>query len=180
MLDNFETVLEDGLVKLCRSAGLLDSGMLQSSPDIDSKWKDEYLEAYVADAVENFNSYPESTVAWPAFLGMAVAHNWDTDWERHSRDRYCDYYGLRGFDDMDEHILSDILGLDAAAAARLSDSVSGCAVAALSLVRHEGIEAQTADGFFVLVRIYCVMFRLGSAMELKRLGYRMVNGHQSA
>ena len=41
-------------------------------------------------------------------------------------------------------------------------------------MRHEGVEADTERGFYVLVRIYSVMFRLGASIELKRLGYRNV------
>ena len=35
----------------------------------------------------------------------------------------------------------------------------------------EGIEAQTELGFYVLVRTYSVLFRIGAAIELQRLGY---------
>lgn len=174
MLDNFEKVLRDGLVKVCRNSGLLSEGMLQCSPDMTDIWNGSYLKDYVADAVENFNEYPESTLAWPAFLGMAVAHNWDSDWKTHSSDAYKDYYGPRGFDDMDEHILYDILHLGNEAAAKVSDTMNSCAQATLGLIRHEGIEPQTADGFFVLVRAYSVMYEIGAAVELNRLGYRMV------
>ena len=173
-LDNFENVLRDGIVKVCRSWGLLSGDKLRSTTDITDKWRDEYLQEYMGDAVENFNSYPESTIAWPGFLGMAVANRWDDDWKTHSFDRYQDYYGSRGFDDMDEHILADILHLKEDYAAKVSDAMSSCAVATLGLIKHEGIEAQTAQGFYVLVRAYSVMFEIGAAIELERLGYRMV------
>ena len=85
-LDRYEAVLEDGLIKVCKGAGLLREEFLRSQ-DIDDKW-DEYQQDYVADAVLNFNEYPEAAIAWAAFLGMAVAHNWDTDWEAHKNDSY--------------------------------------------------------------------------------------------
>ena len=125
----------------------------------------------MADAVLNFNEYPEAAIAWAAFLGMAVAHNWDTDWEAHKNDSYKSYYGSRGWDDMDEHILWELLCLPEQIGKKISDTLDSCALAALGLIRHEGIEAQTELGFYVLVRTYSVLFRIGAAIELQRLGY---------
>ena len=85
-LDRFEKILEDGLLKVCQGAGLLGEEVLRS-PDIDEKW-DSYIKDYTADAVENFNAYPEAALSWAAFLGMGVAHNWDVDWEAHKDDSY--------------------------------------------------------------------------------------------
>ena len=51
--DSFEHILEDGLIKVCRGAGLVGDTLLRSD-DIDGKW-DDYIKDYVADAVENFN-----------------------------------------------------------------------------------------------------------------------------
>ena len=41
---------------------------------------------------------------------MAVAQWWDQDWGRHHGKGYEALQGSRGFDDMDEHILQNILG----------------------------------------------------------------------
>ena len=171
-LDSFERTLEEGLRKLCAGAGFLKEGYLDFQ-DVSEKWN-EYIKDYVADAVENFNEYPEVALAWAAFLGMGVAHNWDEDWEIHSKDAYSDYYGPRGFDDMDENVLYNILKLDRETAGKLSETMDSCAVAALGLLRHQGIESQTAEGFFALSRSYSVMFRIGAEIELRRLGYKMV------
>ena len=89
-LDRYEAVLEEGLIKVCKGAGILGEEFLRSQ-DIDDKWN-EYQQDYVADAVLNFNEYPEAAIAWAAFLGMAVAHNWDTDWDAHKNDSYKSYY----------------------------------------------------------------------------------------
>lgn len=173
-LDRFEKVLQDGLIKVCTGAGLLERELL-STPDVSGKWED-YIKDYIADAVENFNDYPEAALAWAGFLGMAVARNWDLDWKNHSTDSYQSYYGTRGWDDMDEHILTNLLGLDieSSEAKKLSDTLQSCAYATLGLIRHEGIEAQTTEGFYVLSRSYSVMYRIGAAIELKRLGYKYV------
>ncbi|MCQ2176966.1 MAG: hypothetical protein MJY41_03390 [Bacteroidales bacterium] len=176
-LDRFESLLRDGLVKLCRGEGLLGDGRLQNSPDIQAVWNDSYLQSYVADAVRNFNDYPDAALAWAGFLGMAVAHNWDSDWSSHRNDSYDSYYGSRGFDDMDEHILSDVLHLKQEYADKVSSVLNNCAQATLGLIRHEGIESQTSLGFYVLVRAYSVIFEIGAAIEFKRLGYSMVKLH---
>ena len=172
--DSFETILENGLLKICRGAGLVGDTLLQSD-DIDGKW-DDYIKDYVADAVENFNQYPEAAISWAAFLGIGVAHWWDVDWQGHKDDPYRSFYGTRGWDDMDEHVLRDLLGLkpDGKEAKRISDTLLSCATATLGLIRHEGIETQTERGFFVLTRAYSVLYRIGAGIELQRLGYKAV------
>lgn len=157
-LDNYEKTLQLGLSRICSGAGLMGEDLL-SSEDIDAKWE-EFIKDYVADAVENFNDYPEAALAWAAFLGMGVAHNWDENWTFHRHDKYSDYYGSRGWDNMDEHILRGVLGyqLDSAEAKKISDTLQSCALATLGLIRHEGIEAQTSTGFYALTRSYGVMF----------------------
>lgn len=174
-LDSFEKTLQDGLLKVCDGLGVL-SGEVLESPDVNGRW-DAFIKDYVGDAVENFNEYPQSAIAWAGFLGMGVAHLWDRDWKRCAVAAYPDFYGKRGFDDMDEHILHDILGLplDSDETARLSGALSSCAIATLGLIRHEGIESQTSNGFYVLVRAYSVMYRIGAAIELRRLGYKKVS-----
>lgn len=171
LLDSFEKTLEMGLIRICEGAGLLGGEILESE-DINSKWE-EFIKDYVADAVGNFNGYPEAALAWAAFLGMGVAHNWDGNWRWHRKDKYTDFYGTRGWDDMDEHVLHGILGLnlDSQEARKISDTLQSCALATLGLIRHEGIEPQTATGFYALTRSYSVFFRLGAGMELYRLGY---------
>lgn len=170
ILDRYEKVLEEGLVKICKSSTLLGDELLLS-PDIEEKWE-EFIKDYVADAVENYNEFPEAAIAWAGFLGMAVAHHWDEDWLAHKGDKYTSYYGSRGWDDMDEHILGDVLHLDEKDGKFYSDMLSSCALATLALIRHEKVEAQTADGFYILVRSYGVLFRIGAALELHRLGYK--------
>ena len=76
-LDRFEQLLEDGLVKICSGAGLLPAELVRN-PDIDGLW-DRYIKDYIADAVVNFNDYPEAALAWAGFLGLGVAWGWDAD-----------------------------------------------------------------------------------------------------
>ena len=67
-----------------------------------------------------------------------------------------------------------VVALPEAIGKKLSDTLDSCALAALGLIRHEGIEAQTELGFYVLVRTYSVLYRIGAAIELQRLGYQRV------
>ena len=168
-LDNFEQVLEDGLVKLCKSAGALDD--LISSPDIDERWE-VFIKDYVADAVENINSYPNAALGFAAFLAMGVTFHWDRDWTAHKDDSYSCYYGSRGFDNMDDHILLEILQVPSFEAEHISSIVYSCVQATLALLRHEKVDLQTEYGFYALARCYSVMYRVGEALELRRLGYK--------
>ena len=68
LYDEFEKTLQDGLVKVCQGAGFLREGLLESE-DLENKWND-YIKDYIADAVANFNDYPEAALAWAGFLGM--------------------------------------------------------------------------------------------------------------
>ena len=146
-LDRFEQLLEDGLVKICSGAGLLPADLVRC-PDVDGLW-DVYIKDYIADAVVNFNEYPEAALAWAGFLGLGVAWAWDADWKRYKDQPYRKWYGARGWDDMDEHILRDVLGLplDSPEAKKISETLQSCAYAVLGLLQHEGVETQTARGF---------------------------------
>lgn len=169
-LDAFQQTLEDGLIKICSMDGLA-SGMLPCE-DIDGRW-DALVKDYVADAVENFNDWPNAALGFAAYLGMAVASQWDKDWAHYRNKNYKSYYGSRGFDDMDDHIARDVLKLDDEAAARLSQCILACSEATLGLIKHEGVETETRYGFFVLVRCYTAMFRIGATIELTRRGYKL-------
>ena len=170
-LDSFQDTLQDGLLKLCRNAGICGAELLSSS-DIESKWS-SFAKDYIADAVENFNSYPEAAIAWAAFLGMGVANDWDTDWQAAKDKPYKSYYGPRGWDDMDEYILGPCLHLKADYAKKVSQTFDSCALATMGLLRHEAIETWSKEGFYALARIYGTMFRIGACAELYRLGYKL-------
>ena len=75
---------------------------------------------------------------------------------------------------MDEHIVQNILKLKLGSpeATRLEDVMRGLAQTAITTIRHEQIEGQTKEAFYVFARTARIMFRLGAALELRRLGYR--------
>lgn len=171
-LENFESRITDELLRMCKQYGVLD-GTLLASDDITARW-DALAPEYMADAVPNIADYPTVAVAWAGYIGMAVAHQWDGDWAAHCNDEYKSYYGSQGFDDMDEHIVRDVIGfhLESREAKAIEDMMRRLGETAVTLIRRERIEPQSPMAFHVYARVVKVMFRIGAAMELKRLGYK--------
>lgn len=171
-LTTFETGLQEELLRLCTSCNML-AGVLLSSEDIDRRWHDLAPE-YMADAVPQIRDYPTVSVAWAAYLGLAVAQGWDAEWEVALHAPYTSYYGEQGFDDMDEHIVSRCLSLplDGYEAQALEGIIRRCGETAVASIRHEHIEPQSPMAFHVFARACKVMFRIGAALQLKRLGYK--------
>lgn len=173
-LDRYEEILQEGLVKICTGAGLLE-GSVMETPDVNEKW-DEYITAYVGDAIKNIEEYTLAALSWPAFLGMGVAWNWDHDWIVGARLPYEAYYGEEGWDDMDENVLYNLCGYekDSPEASHLTDTLLSCAEATVALIRHNNIAMDTEEGFYTLVRSFGVMYRIGAAIVLKKAGYKKV------
>lgn len=170
--DTFENNLLTELLKLCTSHNML-AGTLLSSEDIDARWK-EYAPEYMADAVPQVNAYPAAAIAWAGYVGMAVAHRWDSNWEAYAEEPYTALHGPAGFDDMDEQIAQQILGLslESEEYAQIEQMLRRCAHTAMNLIRREDTEAQTTKAFYLFARTARTLFRIGAALELKRLGYK--------
>jgi len=170
--DTFEANLLNELMKVARSLGMLGDTLL-ASDDIDDKWK-EYAPEYMADAVKNVNSYPEFSIACAGYVGMAIAKWWDEDWGRHHSAKFASLLGDRGFDNMDDHIMVDILGheLGSTDAAVLVKTMEVLAQTTWNYIRHSSVEAGTADAFNALARACRCLYRIGAAIILKKLGYR--------
>ncbi len=170
--DEFESRLMEELLKLCTSHKKLD-GTLLASEDIDLKWK-EYAPHYMADSVSQINTFPAAAIAWAGYVGMAVAHRWDSNWEQTRELAYESLHGPRGFDDMDEFITAKILGipLESPEAESIEGIMRSCAHTAMNLIRREDTEAQTTKAFYLFARTARSLFRIGAALELKRLGYK--------
>ena len=170
--ETYEENLLRETLRMCTSLGMLD-GELLSSEDIDQKWK-EWAPEYIAEALPEVNTYPEFAIACAGYAGMAVAQWWDQDWGRHHSAKYESLHGPRGFDDMDEFIVQNILGLtlDSVDAKQIMNILLCCAQKASTFIQHEQIEHQTVKAFHIFARTVKVMFRTGAALELKRLGYK--------
>lgn len=172
-LNQFELKLEEELLKICTEKKML-GGILLATDDIDALWKESLAAEYVADAVREVAAYPVVSVAWAAYLGMAVAKGWDADWGKCLKTPYADYYGARRFDDMDEHIVRDILGLDLEGdeSKAIEEQLRICGEKTVGLIRHEHIEPQSIMAFHVFARAAKAMFRIGAALQLYRMGYK--------
>ena len=170
--DTFENNLLQELMKISTSHKMLE-GTLLSSEDLDERWK-EYAPEYMADAVPQLNSFPAAAIAWAGYVGMAVAHRWDENWELYATEPYEKLHGEQGFDDMDEHIVQNILGLalDSEVAHKIEEMMRRAANTAITYIRREEVEAQTTKAFYIFARTTRVLFRIGAAMELHRLGYK--------
>ena len=170
--DVFEKNLRNELVRVCTIANELTGNLLRSD-DIDAKWK-EFAPDYMDDAMKLIADYPTVSVAWAGYMGMAIAKWWDQDWAVFGAWPYAKLLGKRGFDDMDEHIVRDILGirLETPEAEKIEELMRQCATTAIGFIRHENIEPQSIRAFYVYARAVKVMFEIGAALELHRLGYK--------
>ena len=169
---NYEETLQKEMLRMCTSLGMLE-GELLSSEDIDMKWQ-EWAPEYIADALPDVNRYPEYAIGCAGYLGMAVAQMWDQDWGRNHGRKYETMHGPRGFDDMDEYIVQEILGLskDSAEARQIVNILLCCAQKAATFIQHEHIEAQTVKAFHIFASTVKIMFRTGASIRLRRLGYK--------
>ena len=170
--DTFENNLLQEMMKQCTSHKML-SGTLLASEDIDERWK-EYAPEYMADAVPQVNAYPAAAIAWAGYVGMAVASRWDSNWEQYATEPYKNLHGAQGFDDMDENILQNVLhlALESEEADKIEQMMRRCANTAITFIRREETEAQSTKAFYIFARTARVLFRIGAAMELHRLGYK--------
>ena len=170
--DTYEANLLQEMLKMCNSLGMLDKELL-ASEDIDQKWK-EWAPEYIAVALPEVNSYPEFAIACAGYAGMAAAKWWDQDWGRHHSAKFESLLGPRKFDDMDEHIVQKILGLalDSVEAKQIMNIMLCCAQKAVTFIQHEQIEHQTVKAFHIFARTVRVMYKIGAALQLKKLGYK--------
>lgn len=172
-LDKYEDALMQKIAQMCVAMQVADK-VLASSPDIDDRWEQIAL-PYMGDAVKEFEKYPTVSLGWAMYVGMAVAHCWDAEWEKYSgcQNLYETFRDVRGFDCMDEYIREDILQMKDEEYGRCEELVRICSEKSLDTIRHEQVEPGSPMAFHVYVRSIKVLYKLGAAIELKRLGYKM-------
>ncbi len=171
-LDNYEQTLVKKLVQLCTGWNRLE-GQLLASEDLDALW-DGVVEGYMPDGVREIAKYPTVSLGWMMYIGMALGHAWDKDWQtvQKQSDVYQWLREPRGFDAMDEHIAEDIQKLNTEEAIKLEEVVRTCATVALTQIRHEGAEPQSPLAFHLYVRSLHALYIIGVAIELYRMGYK--------
>jgi hypothetical protein len=172
-LKQFEDNVLAELMRICVGKGMMPAQLL-ASDDIDRRWHDLAPE-YMADAVKEIPHYPTVSVAWAGYLGMGVACDWDLDWDSKSNVPYSSYYGLRGFDDMDEHIMQEcmVLAPESAKYQALEGVMQSCGETAVALIRHEHVEPQSVTAFHIYARTCHAMYRIGAALALAHMGYTL-------
>jgi len=173
-LDRFEKSIHDRLGRYLLDKDAIDN-RLPEAPDIEDRWE-QICTAYLPDGVREFNNYPTVSLGWMMFIGMAIAHMWDEDWDMYSR--FTDIYKSillkgRGYDCMDEYICRDILKLRSDDEIRVSTLAGDSATLVHSALMHEGFEPGTPEAFNAYVRCLHQLYYFGAAVELKRLGYHM-------
>lgn len=169
-LNQYESTLLQNMMRAASVETLLETD------DLTKLW-DRIAPEYMVDAVPNIAQYPLVSIAWAGYVGMAFAHLWDKD--VHLLDDvdglsvYARLRSARGFDEMDEHVVEDVLGflLTSSTALRIDDTMRSLSRLGLDSIRHEAIESQTEMAFHVYARTVRTMFRLGVSLELARLKY---------
>lgn len=171
-LDKFEEKIRKSLLKLATDNGEL-KGKLLESDDLKEFWH-RIEPNYMADAVPQIAQWPTVSVAWALYLGLGAAYYWDSDWATYSHTAYETFYGDQGFDNMDDHIVRDILGLplESNEAKHIVGLVQTLAQETVDMIRHEQIEPQSKIAFYAFARACDAMFAIGCAIELHRLGYK--------
>ena len=175
-LDSFSCKLAKTLIDQCTADQMLD-GELYTVEELDEKWNAMAPE-YMAAAVPQIAEYPLAAIAWAAYVGMGAAVLWDKSWAeyKHVEDWYSMLAKPRGFDCLDEYVVECLVGykLESEEHQRLEGVIRKCAQTAHTMIRKEGIEPQSVMAFHLFARVVKVFFRLGVALELRRLGYKYV------
>ena len=165
-IEKYREDLTQHLIEVSTGNGYL-KGTLLNSPDIDQAWM-RYAPSFFGDAVREFNKYPEFCLGCAGYLGMAVAYYWDKDWAKHGEEPYASFQGKRGFDDMDDHITDDILR----DRKHSVPAMQSTAASAYHFLMRESPEPGTAEAYRMFLATVEVMFKMGAAIELCRLGYK--------
>lgn len=172
-MDNFANTMLDDLHRYLVSRDAVDE-RLPECPDVEAKWP-AIAEAYLPDGAREFASYPVASLGWMMFIAMAVAKFWDEDWARYDKeeDLYVLLRDKRGYDNLDEYVMDEVLDLHGDQAEQLQELVGDCAERVKRAIFRLDIEPGTVDAFKAYVGGLQCMYQLGMAMQLKSMGYHM-------
>lgn len=175
-MEKFEDRLKQILLQYLRQENVVGE-RFPICPDVEEKWQ-ELLQAYLPDGVREFNEYPMVSLGWVMFIGMAMAKFWDEDWEVYGALNTLSLYeGLRnkrGFDEMDEYILEDVLKLDEEGCKKMTETVAECASITSTLLRKEDVEPGTKEALQAYLDSLHQMYLMGMAVQLNAMGYKML------
>ena len=172
-MEEFATRLLEDLHRFLVNRDAVDE-RLPECPDVEGKWP-TIAEAYLPNGIREFASYPIASLGWMMFIGMAIAKFWDQDWEKYNAVE--DLYGVmrekRGFDNLDEYIMDEVLDLHGDDAETMQTLVGDTAEQAKRALFRQDIEPGTVEAFKAYVACLQCMYQLGMAVQLKSMGYHM-------
>ena len=184
MIHDFEQLVQRNLHQYLLAADEVDQRLPDAS-DIEEQWE-AIAQAFMPDGIREYTDYPVVTLGWMMYVGMAVAKMWDEDWEHATAlpNIYEHLRDARGFDLLDEYVREEVLGLqrvEISEAARSAEPyavterlVGECAARTQSQLLHSGYEAGTRDAFHAFTACLHQLYLMGAAVQLKRMGYHMV------
>ena len=172
-MEDFATILLADLQRYLVQRDAVDE-RLPECPDVEGKWP-AIAEAYLPDGAREFANYPVASLGWMMFIAMAVAKFWDEDWAKYDQieDLYLYLRDKRGFDNLDEYILDEVLDLHGDDAEAMQNLVGDCAERAKRALFKRDIEPGTVEAFKGYVACLQCMYQLGMAVQLKAMGYHM-------
>lgn len=173
-MENFGDKLKVLLLQYLRQEGVVGE-RFPICQDVEDKWQN-ILTAYMPDGVREYNEYPMVSLGWIMFVGMAMAKYWDLDWEKYADkdDIYETLRKQRGFDEMDEYILEEVLEFDEEKCKKITDIVAECACITNTFLRNQNIEPGTKDAVEAYLECLHQMYLMGMAVQLNDMGYKML------
>ncbi len=173
IVSEFEEKVRKDLVEFLQRKEALDAHVPEC-PDVEERWS-EVAHAYLPDGAREFQDYPVVSLGWMMLIGMTLSYYWDTDWEKYSKMKniYEDIRDRKGYDNMDETVVQDILGYRDEAAEKVTELVAQCASRVFSMLNHEHVEPGTEAALGCYIAALHQLYLAGMAMELNALGYHM-------
>ena len=173
-MENFSDNLKVLLLQYRRQEGAVGE-RFPICQDVEDKWQN-ILNAYIPDGVREYNEYPMVSLGWIMFVGMAMAKFWDLDWEKYAEkdDIYETLREQRGFDEMDEYILEEVLCFDEENCKKTTDLVAECACITNTFLRNQNIEHGTKAAVEAYFECLHQMYLMGMAVQLNVMGYKML------
>lgn len=172
---NFQQMIQTDLRGYLVSQNLVSTPWPEC-PDLDKIWEDT-CKTYLNDGVREFAQYPTTSLGWMMYIGMAYANWWDQCpevLEKESESLYPSLKSARGYDEMDEYICEVVLGMNEEECKRFEKIVSSCAARLVSALRRSPTEPGTPEAFRAYVTCLHELYLCGIAVQLKRMGYNMV------
>jgi len=172
-MESFEERLRQDLVCYLVSVGRADAH-LPECPDIEEKWG-PIAQAYLPDGIREFAAYPNASLGWMMYMGIAVAKYWDEDWAVYGNlpNLYTYIRDKRGYDNLDEYVRDEALSLKEEESDNLEKLIGECASRTNNFLRRQPIEPGTKEAFDAYVSCLHQLYLMGAAVQLKHMGYHM-------